>query len=56
MVTAYFLFRAFDMFKIYPGNKLENCGGSVEIMADDPIAGFYANLIMHTALWIRNVI
>ena len=55
-ITAYFLFRAFDMFKIYPANRLETLEGSRGIMLDDLIAGVYTNLVMHAALWIRNVI
>ncbi|MBF0385404.1 MAG: phosphatidylglycerophosphatase A [Candidatus Omnitrophica bacterium] len=50
LITAFFLFRAFDMFKIYPVNKMEDLGGSLGIMADDIFAGIYANLIMHIAL------
>lgn len=47
---VFFLFRAFDMFKIYPGNKFEGFGGSAGIMLDDIIAGFYTNIVMHLAL------
>ena len=50
MVTGFFLFRAFDMFKIYPANRLEDMGGSVGIMADDIAAGLYANLTLQVAL------
>jgi phosphatidylglycerophosphatase A len=48
--TAFFLFRAFDMFKIYPGNKFEGLGGSSGIMMDDIVAGIYTNAVMHLAL------
>ncbi len=51
--TAFFLFRAFDMFKIYPINKLEERGGGAGIMLDDIVAGFYTNATMHAALWLR---
>lgn len=47
---VFFLFRAFDMFKIYPGNKFEGLGGSAGIMLDDIIAGVYTNIVMHLAL------
>ena len=50
LVTAFFLFRAFDMFKIFPAYKLEKIPGSVGIMADDLVAGLYTNLIMHAVL------
>jgi phosphatidylglycerophosphatase A len=49
-ITAFFLFRAFDMFKIYPANAFERKKGGVGIMMDDVIAGLYANLIMHVAV------
>ena len=47
--TTFFLFRAFDMFKIYPANKLEALGGAKGIMMDDIVAGLYTNLIMQVA-------
>jgi phosphatidylglycerophosphatase A len=50
MITSYFLFRAFDMFKIYPGNVFEAKRGSFGIMMDDIMAGIYTNLIMQIAL------
>jgi phosphatidylglycerophosphatase A len=50
MWTGFFLFRAFDMFKIYPGNKLEGLKGSAGVMCDDLMAGIYTNLVMHLAL------
>jgi len=49
-ITTFFLFRAFDMFKIYPANKLEGLGGASGIMMDDMIAGVYTNLIMQVAV------
>lgn len=52
-ITAFFLFRAFDMFKIYPINKLENLRGGVGVMSDDLLAGLYTNVTMHLALtWL----
>ena len=48
--TGFFLFRAFDMFKIYPGNKFEGLPGSAGIMMDDIVAGLYTNVVMHLAL------
>ena len=38
IMSAYFLFRAFDMFKIYPANKFEEMGGGFGIMMDDIVA------------------
>ena len=50
IVTTFFLFRAFDMFKIYPVNRLEELPGAAGIMADDLWAGFYTNITMHLAI------
>lgn len=50
LITAFFVFRAFDMFKIYPANKLEDMGGALGIMADDIMAGVYTCVVMHIAL------
>jgi len=54
-VTAFFLFRAFDMFKIYPANRLENLRGGVGIMADDIMAGIYANVLMQIVIRILSI-
>ena len=56
VVTTFFLFRAFDMFKIYPMNKLEALGGGKGIMLDDIFAGIYANLTMQIALYLSTQI
>ncbi len=50
VLTAFFLFRAFDMFKIYPVNKFETMPGGIAIMMDDIIAGIYTNLTMQLAI------
>jgi len=50
IVTAFFLFRAFDMFKIYPVNKFEQLKGSTGVMMDDVIAGVYTNIVMQVAI------
>jgi len=50
IITAFFLFRAFDMFKIYPVNKFEQLEGSTGVMMDDIIAGLYTNIVMQFAI------
>ncbi len=50
MICGFFLFRAFDMFKIYPINKLEGQSGGWGIMLDDCMAGVYTNVILRIAL------
>lgn len=50
MISAFFLFRAFDMFKIYPAYKMESLPGAAGIMMDDIVAGIYTNLVMQVTL------
>ena len=50
MISGFFLFRAFDMFKIYPINRLESQPGGWGIMLDDCMAGVYTNIILRIAL------
>ena len=50
MICGFFLFRAFDMFKIYPINRLESQPGGWGIMLDDCMAGVYTNIILRIAL------
>lgn len=52
---TFFLFRAFDMFKIYPANKFEAANGSAGIMMDDIVAGLYTNIVMQVAIFLLGV-
>ncbi|MEW5895099.1 MAG: phosphatidylglycerophosphatase A [Candidatus Omnitrophota bacterium] len=54
--TAFFLFRAFDMFKIYPVGKFEEMGGAKGVMMDDIVAGIYTFVIMQTAVKLAGMI
>lgn len=45
-VLAFLLFRAFDVLKPYPANRLERLHGGLGIMADDGMAGLYANIVL----------
>ena len=55
IITAYFVFRAFDMFKIYPANRLEDMKGGVGVMMDDIIAGVYTWITMHLAVRLAGI-
>ncbi len=46
VVSAFLLFRFFDIIKPKPIDRLEKLGGSLGIMLDDVMAGVYANLIL----------
>lgn len=56
VITAFFLFRAFDMFKIYPVNKFEQIHGGAGVMIDDLVAGLYTNIVMQIAVRWAGVI
>ena len=45
VVPVFFLFRFFDIVKPFPANLLEKMPGGDGIMADDIIAGAYANIV-----------
>jgi phosphatidylglycerophosphatase A len=53
--SAFFLFRAFDMFKIYPANKFEAMHGGTGIMMDDVVAGVYTNIVMQVAIHFAGI-
>jgi phosphatidylglycerophosphatase A len=50
LFCAFFLFRAFDAFKIYPADRLEHLSGAKGVMLDDIIAGLYTNLLLQFVL------
>ena len=50
VLCGFFLFRAFDMFKIYPINRLEALPGGWGIMLDDVMAGVYTNIVLFIAV------
>lgn len=47
---AFLLFRAFDVLKPYPADRFERLHGGLGIMADDGMAGVYANIVLRLAL------
>lgn len=53
--TAFFLFRAFDMFKIFPARQMELKGGAFGIMMDDIVAGIYTNIVMQIAIRLAGI-
>ena len=42
LVTAFFLFRLFDIWKPFPARQIQVITGGVGVMLDDLIAGAYA--------------
>lgn len=49
-IVGFVLFRAFDVIKPYPANRLERLHGGFGIMLDDAMAGVYSNLVLRLLL------
>ena len=49
---AFVLFRIADVIKPYPANRLEALHGGLGIMADDAMAGVYANIALRAILFL----
>ena len=46
LTAGFFLFRLFDIWKPFPARQAEDLKHGVGIMADDLIAGLYANIVL----------
>ena len=53
-ILGFLLFRASDIIKPYPANKLEQLHGGVGVMADDLMAAIYANLALRVMIVFSN--
>ena len=51
-LVAFLAFRAFDIIKPFPSNRLERLHGGMGVMADDAMAAIYANLALRLGLWL----
>jgi phosphatidylglycerophosphatase A len=51
-IGGFLLFRLADVIKPFPANRLEALPGGVGVMADDAMAGVYANLALRAALMV----
>ncbi|HSE31242.1 MAG TPA: phosphatidylglycerophosphatase A [Pyrinomonadaceae bacterium] len=56
IVTAFLLFRFFDIVKPYPARRFENLHGGLGIMADDVVAGIYAAIGVAVAVTVHSFI
>lgn len=52
---AFFAFRFFDIFKLFPARQLERIGGGAGIVLDDIAAGVYACLASHLGLYVYSL-
>ncbi|MDM7925171.1 MAG: phosphatidylglycerophosphatase A [bacterium] len=50
LIPAFLLFRLFDIVKPFPANRSQSLPGGWGIMADDLIAGVYANLALQVLM------
>jgi phosphatidylglycerophosphatase A len=50
--AGFFLFRLMDVLKPWPARDLEHLPGGWGIVADDLMAGVYANLLLRAALTV----
>jgi phosphatidylglycerophosphatase A len=55
-ILGFLLFRASDIIKPYPANKLEQLHGGVGVMADDLMAAIYANLALRIIIAASNLV
>ena len=53
VAAAFVAFRVFDIIKPWPADRLERLHGGWGIMADDLMAGVYANLVVQLLVWWR---
>ncbi len=51
-LAGFLLFRASDIIKPFPANRLERLPGGVGVMADDAMAAIYANLALRLCLGV----
>jgi phosphatidylglycerophosphatase A len=51
IVIGFLAFRAFDIVKPWPVNRLERLPGGLGIMADDLMAGVYAAIVLRLAVY-----
>ena len=53
--AAFLLFRALDIVKPYPANRLEQLHGGIGVMADDFMAAVYANIALRATLALAHL-
>jgi phosphatidylglycerophosphatase A len=51
VITAFFLFRFFDIAKVFPGKRLEALPGGAGIVLDDVLAGLYTLIVLRLLSW-----
>jgi len=54
-IVGFLLFRAADVVKPFPANRLERLEGGLGVMADDAMAAIYANIVMRVLFYFHMV-
>jgi phosphatidylglycerophosphatase A len=49
---GFLLFRIADVIKPFPANRFESLHGGLGVIADDAMAGVYANLALRLCIWL----
>ena len=52
ILLGFALFRALDVWKPFPAERLERLPGGLGMMADDAMAGIYANVLLQAACYL----
>jgi len=52
VALGFVLFRALDVWKPFPAERLERLPGGLGMMADDAMAGIYANVLLQAACYL----
>jgi phosphatidylglycerophosphatase A len=47
IIVTFFMFRIFDIAKLWPASYFDRRSGGFSIMADDMVAAIYANVVSH---------
>jgi phosphatidylglycerophosphatase A len=55
VLTAFFVFRFFDIVKPFPARTFDTMHGGFGIMMDDVVSGIYANITMQIVLLIPSI-
>ncbi len=51
-VVGFLAFRLFDIVKPFPARRAERLPGGLGVMADDLVAGLYAQVLLRLFLWV----
>ena len=51
-LIGFFAFRLFDIVKPFPARQAERLPGGWGVMADDLVAGIYAQVLLRLVLWL----